>query len=621
LNVPPQFTIKKEIYIIKNKRFMKTLTIYRAIPAALLAIAITLGGCRKDEYADEQTTPCDLSEAVQFEALTDAAITRGTPVSSATGMASMGVFCATTGTADWSAGAAYGKMNNQRLDNRSGVWEYSAGQDAYWDAVTMADRYTFFAYAPYGEGAGGNGIGVLAGSTGKPSLQYKVPANVTRQPDLMVAVPRYNTRPTGSAVALQMKHALTCVGFQISGRGEQVTGISISGVSTQGNLEIDGSTIKWSGLGKPVNTDFSASLNFAPGKDYVLAGANMSTSLIAADGYLMMIPQTLGSNAVVKVTLKGGEVWTLPLNGQVWEAGKRVTYRIGLTLSAKSVYGWGYYNNDAGYLMQVLNGKPQGTRRIVDADINFGTAVNSTVRIEKYSPTQTFRYSMLSGWDAENNLSKIKAMFDSKPDIVLTGFALNVGNPKQVASYIMEYLKAGGVLILLLEESPLAEALFKAMYPGRTIFSQRIWPWTLPINDAGDEITNGPFGNIGGKLLGVDAHSTNRITGLPETDLVVYSRDASGAPVMFRHKTYNLFFIGDGGPFANLNGTEGDRAGTGYTDIYPLAFDNNSVPVTRTNWNIQNVGLGSVENARLFANIMAWAAWQAQFHGINTTKP
>jgi hypothetical protein len=285
------------------------------------------------------------------------------------------------------------------------------------------------------------------------------------------------------------------------------------------------------------------------------------------------------------------------------------------------VYAWGYYNNDAGYLMQVLNGKPQGMRRIADADINFGTAANSTVRIEKYSPIQTFEYSMLSGWDAENNLPGIKAMFDSKPDIVLTGFALNVGNPTQVAGYIMDYLNAGGVLMLALEESPLAEALFKAMYPGSTIRSQRIGTYSLPINDAGDEITNGPFGNIGGKHLGVDATSTNRITGLPENDLVVYCRDAGGYPVVFRHRKYNLIFIGDGGPFANYNGTEGDRAGTGSTGNYPFAFGKNSEPITRTNWYIQNVGIGEVENSRMFANIMAWAVRQAQFHGINTTKP
>ncbi|MFC4676378.1 hypothetical protein [Dysgonomonas termitidis] len=53
----------------------------------------------------------------------------------------------------------------------------------------------------------------------------------------------------------------------------------------------------------------------------------------------------------------------------------------------KKTYGWGWYNNTAGYIMQVLDSTPQGTRKLVDADVNFGTNDNSTVKIVKYSPS------------------------------------------------------------------------------------------------------------------------------------------------------------------------------------------------------------------------------------------
>jgi hypothetical protein len=336
----------------------------------------------------------------------------------------------------------------------------------------------------------------------------------------------------------------------------------------------------------------------------------------------MMIPQTLGANARVRITLSDGTSKEIALNAYEWKAGKRVTYNIDMqkmTISPKRTYGWGFYNNEHGYLMQ----PGMGTRKIVDAPANFGTNANSAVKIERYGAAQTFDHTLLYEGIGVYRSPDIKAMFDSKPDIVFTGYDLAVNDPVTVAGYVMEYLRAGGVLVLALEHHTFTQRIFEAMYPGRTIMTGGVDEWDFQIaGTVSDEITNGPFGDIRGRYWGNDCNTECAVRGLPEDEIVVYSRTRYNDPIMFRHKDYNLFFIGDGGAFANYRGGSGSTAGTaGSTETHPLAFDANFKPITRTGWRTavgNSNGTGSVENSRLFANIMAWAVKRAEYNGINT---
>jgi|GEM_PF-698194 len=302
---------------------MKRFTSY--LPMLLLfVVAALLSKCER--YMDEwNDTPYDSSQPISFTAETDMA-TRGTPINNAEDLTSMGVFCAATGLDDWSSTATANKMFNERLNNNSGTWTYH-NSDIYWGATDITERYSFFAYTPYA--SIDNGITVTGSSStqGKPTLTYTVPNDVTKQPDLMFAVPRYNIRPRGNKVALAMKHALTCVGFQIMGDGEQLTAISISGISVSGDIIMDGSNIEWTNLGAPTSTDFSASINYDMGEDYFTLSTTM-TNLLASDGYLMMIPQQLGSDAKIKLTFKDNTVKEISLDNFIWEAGKRVSYAI-----------------------------------------------------------------------------------------------------------------------------------------------------------------------------------------------------------------------------------------------------------------------------------------------------
>lgn len=310
----------------------------------MLSVAALLGSCSKDGVDDNGQAAYDASKSVTFTTTTPGkAVTRGTPITDVAGLASMGAFCSYTGMADWTSGDDFDKMFNQRLDNVSGTWTYPSGQEKYWEAASMADRYTFFAYTPYATASNGITVQGTASTQGTPTLTYTVPsgsdAAIAAQPDLMVAVARKNVRPTGNPVALEMKHALTSVGFRIGAEdaGKKLTGIVVSGVSITGTLTMDGGwdtgdggPIKWSGLGAPAATNFSALINKDTGEEYFTIPTGSTALALADNGYLMMIPQTLTAAAKVTLTFDGADDITIELGTHTWEAGKKVIYSISL---------------------------------------------------------------------------------------------------------------------------------------------------------------------------------------------------------------------------------------------------------------------------------------------------
>ncbi len=291
----------------------------RIIILAALAIAIT--GCYNNpsEYFDA-------SEIVTFS--TDA-VTRGTPINDASQLTDIGTFGYYTGQNNWTDTDLPNRMFNQRLYRDGSDWKYD-GAPVRWDGNSISDLFTFYAYAPFATADNGIVVNGDANTTGVPTLTYTVPIDVTKQPDLMVAVPRVDiTRPSSGYVSLNMQHALTTIGFQIAGNGERVTGIALSGVSMTGTLKTDGGNIEWTGLGGPEDADFSASINFDAGRNYYTATPTMSTGLMADNGYLMMIPQELGSTATIVVTYENGETLEVDIDPHGgWLPGKKLTYML-----------------------------------------------------------------------------------------------------------------------------------------------------------------------------------------------------------------------------------------------------------------------------------------------------
>lgn len=277
-----------------------------------------------------------------------------------------------------------------------------------------------------------------------------------------------------------------------------------------------------------------------------------------------------------------------------------------MVIPKKSIYLFGSFDNTAGYLAQ----SGSGLRKMMDAAINFGENANSTFKLEQHiANTQTFYPHNISGIGA----STVKSYLDQKPDIVMTGYDITDAN---TANYLVDYIKQGGVLILYSENIIMTPGFFRALYPDRSIsVSMQISPTRYQLAPTiDDDITNGPFGNLVGKYWANDATSTTFVSGLPREDFIIYTENTTGIS-MARHKTYNLIFIGEGGFNANYDGGTGSNAGTGITTAYPFAIDDSFVPITRTGYSG-----GEVENSKLTANILAWAVYQAHFHGINTVE-
>jgi len=143
------------------------------------------------------------------------------------------------------------------------------------------------------------------------------------------------------------------------------------------------------------------------------------------------------------------------------------------------------------------------------------------------------------------------------------------------------------------------------------------------LNDIDDEILNGPFGDVRGKVWGEDYNNSCALSTIPD-GAVVYSgtKNAStgasmsnGKVTMLRHPDKNFFWCGDSGLIHGGTSTSNTNTpfkigevvknGTNYP-LYPI--------------NKEGYGTGSrqsVCNSTIFANVMAWALLQSETNGIN----
>lgn len=301
-----------------------------------LLLAVVAGGCTKELDGNDANPALAydpthvVTVATTIGESDNRTATRGTPITNVSAMTTLGLFGTHTGTANWNAATDVPSlMFNQQLtrNGTTGAWSYT-GTPILWGSTAVTEKYTFFAYAPYATADNGISVSSSATTVGVPTLTYTVPTDVTKQPDLMVALPQIDLR-RGTIVPLDMRHALTAVGFEIGGSGEQVTDISIVGVHTTGTLSMDGGTIVWSNLsGAATATSYAASINKDPGQNYYTANSDISNGLIAGNGYLMMIPQTLSATAKVVVSFNDGTKREISLTGGVWGPSRQVTYRI-----------------------------------------------------------------------------------------------------------------------------------------------------------------------------------------------------------------------------------------------------------------------------------------------------
>lgn len=206
-----------------------------------------------------------------------------------------------------------------------GEWR---ARDSYY-IPTANDRTDFFAwFTP----SGTEGVSLSSDKSGGLKLDYSVPSDVAKQPDLLTAVTRNKAYVNDDAekVSLAFQHQLTEVNFVV---GEElspgtITEIAFLNVGMAGTLNVGDGT--WAVTESPSETAFA--LNF---QTFNNSGRRKGTKILSG---LMMIPQTF-SNANQRIRLKitiGDTPYTVyaglsPEAGgapQGWRAGEVVTYTI-----------------------------------------------------------------------------------------------------------------------------------------------------------------------------------------------------------------------------------------------------------------------------------------------------
>ena len=319
------------------------------------AAGFLLLGCR---HGADSTVEAIEGGAIAFETTS---LSKSTPITNAADMSTMGVFCSSTGFDNWSAATSTpNKMFDVQMTNSAGKWTYPSGGESYWESG-MGGRFTFFAYAPYGTDASGNGITLKTtpATPGAPVLSYSAPADVTVRPDLMIAVPKIDLHPVPT-VPLSMKHALTAITFSVrlpeapGGDEIKLKSIALTNVQYEGSVSLNVSGgVVWNFIQTKERSEVITTSDLL--NDGVLTATTPVSVMKDATSALFVLPQPMSKAAPVGLqlvyTVNGEEYTPDPFSLAAlaaWEPGKQVEYLLtyvpgtrSFTLDATNVTPWG----------------------------------------------------------------------------------------------------------------------------------------------------------------------------------------------------------------------------------------------------------------------------------------
>ncbi|AZB09158.1 hypothetical protein EG344_10135 [Chryseobacterium sp. G0162] len=254
--------------------------------------------------------------------------------------------------------------------------------------------------------------------------------------------------------------------------------------------------------------------------------------------------------------------------------------------------------------------------QVLKAGANYGPLANSTVKYEGWDQVINGggapSAAQLTTWTTGANAV----------DIIVIGYIWGMGANE--AQIIKNYLLKGGVVIAYSENNTGMQNLLSSVFDGSVNVGSVNTAgsiYKLPLTN--DAILNGPFGDIRGLQWGEDASATTYATGLPASDITIYSGDTNissatpsgtvGRVTAFRHNTLNFIWVGDGG----FNSQCGTVAAPNTSDtICPFYADTNFKPIPKPNYG--NGTKMNVYNSIFYANALAWGIKQAEFSGVNT---
>lgn len=166
----------------------------------------------------------------------------------------------------------------------------------------------------------------------KTTIKYTVPAELSKQRDLVAAATGYNASPAGGVcapVSLQFKHLCTAVVVKTGAMMAPGTikSVTVTNVRNSGTYDM----LRSAWTLNDATTSYTVSPNMATGSTTA-----EGTKLNADDATFMLLPQTLGADSKLEVmfhdNISGRDrLLTASLNGAEWPMGKTVTYRLSIT--------------------------------------------------------------------------------------------------------------------------------------------------------------------------------------------------------------------------------------------------------------------------------------------------
>lgn len=217
------------------------------------------------------------------------------------------------------------------------------------------------------------------------------------------------------------------------------------------------------------------------------------------------------------------------------------------------------------------------------------------------------------------------------PDIIIAGMFSGF----TVADYdaLEKYIRRGGVVFLMIENANYGrpEAFFQRIFNSSAV-TMKLYDVSgsiYKLNNVDSDVLGWPFGDTRGKYWGQDGSSTFYIENIPASEkqkIFVYTESAvnrnnqqPGSVSMFRHKTFNLFYVGDTGFLSN----EKQWGQYSSTTIEPYATNQQNFPVAHTAYGRAaqssspeagtSAGGWHVHNSIIFGNVFAFLVAQAHY--------
>lgn len=194
----------------------------------------------------------------------------------------------------------------------------------------------------------------------KTTIKYTVPAELSKQRDLVAAATGYNASPAGGVcapVSLQFKHLCTAVVVKTGATMAPGTikSVTVTNVRNSGTYDM----LRSAWTLNDATTSYTVSLNMATGSTTA-----EGTKLNADDATFMLLPQTLGADSKLEVmfhdNISGRDrLLTASLNGAEWPMGKTVTYRLSITSESELEFTSEPQVQDAHYVIYPITIKAE----------------------------------------------------------------------------------------------------------------------------------------------------------------------------------------------------------------------------------------------------------------------